>query len=99
MNTWRRWVELLGRQEAATSLAITRILVGLAVAGHLTHMLGTGAWRLVWTRPEDGGLRDLDPGWLAWIGGNTAPNILALTIVTALACLGFALGEIGRAHV
>jgi hypothetical protein len=92
VNPWRRWVALLDHREPATALALCRIAVGLIVALHLGRMLLLDADRLVWADASFGGLRTLEPGWLAHLGGLTAQNIRALTALTTFAGLTFAIG-------
>jgi hypothetical protein len=97
MSLWKKLVLLLDRREAATSMALVRIASGLTVSAHLLHLGWTGAHRLVWADFEYGGLRDLKPGWLEYLGGLTAGNIEWVMGITALAGLLMALGLGGRA--
>jgi hypothetical protein len=97
VSRWSRWVALLDRREAATSLALCRIAVGLIVAGHLGRMAWLGADRLVWADASFGGLRSLDPGWLSHFGGLTPENVRALVLTTIVAALCFAAGAGTRA--
>lgn len=92
MALWRRWVALLDHREPATSLALARIVLGLSLVGHLGHLLWVDGDLLVWTDATHGGLRTLDPGWLAWFGGLTPDNVRGLVILTTLAASAFTLG-------
>ncbi len=97
MSLWRRWVALLGHREPATALALCRIAVGLILTAHLGRMIGLDADRLVWADAEHGGLRSLEPGWLAHLGGLTPQTIRLVTATTTAAALAFALGLFTRA--
>lgn len=96
MTLWRRWVALLDRREAATSLALARIVLGLSLVGHLGHIAWVGGDRLVWTDAAYGGLRTLSPGWLAHLGGLTPENVRGLVIVTIVAAAAFSVGAFTR---
>ncbi len=89
---WSRWVALLDRREPATSLAICRIVIGIAVCSHLLWMLWLGVDQLAWTDLASGGMRALEPGWLGHVGGLTPFNIRALTLLTAAAAALMAIG-------
>lgn len=96
MRLWRSWVALLDQREPATALALCRMLVGVVVAAHLGHMMLLDADILVWAHEDHGGLRPLEAGWLAHVGGLTPTNVRALTALTTLGALGFALGLFTR---
>jgi hypothetical protein len=92
MNLWQRWVAVLEHREPATSLALARIVLGLTIAAHLGQMVWVDGDLLVWTDATYGGLRALEPGWLAYVGGLTPENIRALVLVTIAAALAFTAG-------
>ncbi len=72
---WRRWVELLDRKEAATGLALCRIVAAFTVCLHLVTMWTSGAAFGVWVSVQFGGIRDTDLNWLEPFGGATPLNI------------------------
>ncbi|MDP2317425.1 MAG: HTTM domain-containing protein [Pseudomonadota bacterium] len=92
MSLWRRWVAFLDRREAATSLALARIVLGATIASHLAYMAWVGGDLLVWADAAYGGLRTLEPGWLAHVGGLTPENVRGLLLVTTFAAVAFTLG-------
>lgn len=80
-NPWPRWVALLDRREAATSLAMCRIVVGYTVAWHLVQMGLTGVAAAVWVDEKFGGLRTVDLTWLEPFGGATPLNVRLLLLL------------------
>ncbi len=80
------------RREPAHAVALVRVVYGLAVAGHLGRMWWSGAWRWVWTGPDDGGLVSTIPGLLDHAGGATPQNVQAAMAVGMLAALAMAAG-------
>jgi hypothetical protein len=99
---WSRWVALLATREPATSLALTRIALGLALVAHVAHMLASGIDALAWTDRAYGGFRVLDatpfpqatPGLARWIALATIASGIAFTTgtYTRLATLATWLG-------
>lgn len=87
VSRWSRWVATLDRREAATSLALFRIAIGLIVAGHLLTLMWHGTDLYVWVDAAHGGLRSIRPGWLAPWGGATPFNIRAVESVVIVAAL------------
>lgn len=91
-SLWRRWVALLDHREPATSLALARVVLGLSLVGHLGYLAWVDGDQLVWADAAFGGLRSLDPGWMARFGGLTPDNVRGLVIVTILAAAAFTVG-------
>ncbi len=98
-DRWRRWVALLDRREDGASLALVRVLCAGIIAAHLANSLRTGTWRWVWVDAADGGLRALNPVWLAHFGGLTPGNVQALIVATLIAALAMMGGLLTRAAV
>ena len=91
-SLWKRWADLLDHREAATALAVCRILAAGTVFLHLTTMWISGTAMGVWVSVNFGGLRETDLTWLEPFGGATPRNVgivLALGIVySALMTVG-----------
>lgn len=80
---WERWVTLLERREAPTSLALIRILFGLVVAGHVARQWW-GDPPLYWFDQAYGGLRHLEGALLIrWLGG-ASPEVVGAVSVGAV---------------
>jgi hypothetical protein len=95
-SLWRRWVALLDHREPATALALARMVLGLSIVTHLGHLAWVDGDLLVWTDAAYGGLRSLDAGWMAHLGGLTPENVRGLVIVTVLAAAAFTVGLFTR---
>lgn len=96
-SLWSRWVALLDRTEAATSLALVRIALGLIVAAHVARQWW-GTPPLYWFDRAHGGFRHLDdPGILGWFGGATPEVIAAFSLAAGASGLVMAIGWQTRA--
>jgi len=78
MRRWSRWVQLLSRREAGTSLALLRIALGLCALGIFID--GFALFSVLWVDIEHGGYRSLGDGpWLVqWMGGPNPDTITTL---------------------
>jgi hypothetical protein len=85
---WARWVAWMDRREAATSLAIVRVALGLVVTLHVARMAWTGGDQWVWLDAAHGGLRALTLGPLEATPGN-------LRLVEGAAIVGGLLTVVG----
>lgn len=98
MSAWRSLVTLLDRREGGESLAVARVLAGGTLATHVATNLWSGAWRWTWVDERFGGLRDVQPGWLAYVGVDGSPEtVLAFLVVLAAAGVAMAAGLFTRA--
>lgn len=95
---WARLIALVEQREDASSLALTRIVAGTTLFAHLVHLLWTGAATFAWVEPAGLGFANR-PGLLAYVGGGTVSNVVALTCVCATASLLVALGLLTRASI
>jgi hypothetical protein len=96
---WRTWVAWMDRREDALPLACVRIIVGLAIAGHLAHLLAVGAPALLWVDVSQGGVRALNNPLVDAIGGPTPETIAWLVPATLVAALLTALGVLTKVSV
>lgn len=96
MNLWRRWVERLARREAATSLALCRIVVAVTVAWHLIDAWRSGVAATIWVDARWGGVQPISAWWLTPLGGATPGVIRGVIAVASVAALLLALGAFTR---
>jgi hypothetical protein len=94
-----RWVAFWDRREAPTSLALARILVGLALLADLLQAKCVGAVELIWAAPPQGMAWGAlsEPSSLAarWLG--TSPHSAELLWALAVTCtLLFLFGALYR---
>jgi hypothetical protein len=95
---WMRWAARLATREAATSLALWRIVVGLVVL----YMVGMGLlsddMRVLWLDANDGGVRSLAPRqWLLGLLGGPTPTTWGILVTSAtLGALGLLFGLMSR---
>jgi hypothetical protein len=83
---WSRWLGLLARREAGTSLALFRIACGLVVFSTILDPLLRGVLADVWLDQRDGGYRELaTPPWLFRLLGGVHPATLWLVVACLLA--------------
>ncbi len=83
---WARWVALLGHREAATSLALVRVCLGLTTLWSIAAVVFSDAAPLLLLDKADGGYRAFkgSGSWLvAGLGGPTP------ALVSVLAGVGF----------
>ena len=93
-HPWRCWVVLWTRRERGESLALMRILAGLALLLNVGGVWAGGILDLVWVDVADGGYRHLGDGGarLAWLGGPTRPVIHAVAALALASGVGLVLG-------
>jgi hypothetical protein len=96
-RSWRRWTALLETREAATSLALCRILTGLTLLHGLYRMGLSGAWRAIWVDAAHGGVLPLAEPWLSWLPPGTPEQTLRVMAVTACGAVLTTLGLFTRA--
>ncbi|HUS62972.1 MAG TPA: methyltransferase domain-containing protein [Kofleriaceae bacterium] len=97
-QAWHRWVALLDRREAPTSLALTRILVAAVILGDLLQARLHGVVAAVWAPPPYGigvgAVWDAEPPWsIRWFGASVDTAELlwwVAVIAAALLLLGAA---------
>lgn len=84
MKAWRCWVALWSGREAATSLAVFRILVAVVLLFSLLSPLFAGVVGVIWHGPVDGGMLTLYPlhPLTYWLG--TSPAVMNWLIGGAL---------------
>ncbi len=95
---WRAWVEFWNHRESPASLSATRILVGLALVGDLSHAELLGARRAAWSPPPEGmgiGANAEHPLAARWFGATSA-TADALFWIALVAALCFSLGALFR---
>lgn len=98
MRAWDRIVEALSGTESATSTALFRLGMGLAV----WHAVGPMVWRglvpVLWTDAADGGYLPLGEGpWLvALLGGPHPPQVWSLVAASLAGATAMVLGVGGR---
>jgi hypothetical protein len=94
---WSSWVALSSTREDMVGLAAARIVIGATIVWELLQMQLSGAAVMSWVHVEHGGVRNNDAAfWLAPLGGNTAANVQALTIVGIVAAALVAVGAATR---
>jgi hypothetical protein len=98
-RTWRRWTRLLETREAATSLALCRIVTGLTLIHGLWRMTLSGAWRAVWVESAHGGVLPLSEPWFPWLAPGTPEETLRVMAVTACGAVLTTLGLFTRLGV
>ncbi len=98
MRLWDRWLGLLDQREAGTSLALFRILVGVAVLWLLLLMLPYERLELIWLPRADGGYRErlYENGLVALLGGARRPVILTVYVLGLLSSLALLVGLYSR---
>lgn len=85
MKTWRRWVALLDRREAGTSLALFRVAIGLCVLGTIGTVLAHDLVTVLWVDREWGGYRSLGKGsWLVELLGGPRPAVIWALVAVSL---------------
>jgi hypothetical protein len=98
-RAWRRWTALLETREAATSLALCRILTGLTLLHGLLRMTLSGAWRAAWVDAAHGGALPLAEPWLPWLHPGTPEETARLMVLTAFGAVLTTLGLFTRAGI
>ncbi|MCA9571058.1 MAG: HTTM domain-containing protein [Myxococcales bacterium] len=94
---WTRFVAFLNRQEPATSLAVFRMGVGLALVLTVGQVVWGGILDAVWVDRAYGGLHAIHPrGLVALLGGATPGNIHGLAAVSIGLGILLTLGLGGR---
>ncbi len=94
---WRGWVELVGRTEPGTALAVFRILTGSALMMLVGTVVVSDLVQVLWIDYEHGGYRRLAGGWLVKaLGGATPEVIWSLIGVTFTAGLLITVGVLTR---
>jgi hypothetical protein len=81
VSLWSRWAAFLARREGAESLALARIIAGATVVKSFIGVAASGVARAGWVDVDYGGIRRLDPSWVAWFGGLTPTNVTALLAI------------------
>ena len=94
LGVWLRIVDALRHREAATSLALARVSLGLAVIGVTLEPLWRGVGALLFVDPAAGGVRTMARGhWLVDLLGAGSPQTLhALGALAVLGGLALVLG-------
>ena len=98
-RSWTAWLGLLHHREPATSLAILRIFLGLAVLRELAAPVVCGVVPLLWLAEPDGGtlLSPLDGGWrFALLGGYSPDAVWTMLGVGIASSVAMVLGLGGR---
>lgn len=95
---WQRLLGFVQEREEATSLALTRIAVGVTIFCHFVHLMWSGAAQFAWTAGEYGGFANR-PGVLEYVGGNSPTAVVALASIVTIAALLVALGLFTRASL
>jgi len=83
LTAWSRWTALLETREAATSLALCRILTGFTLIHGLFRMGSSGAWSAVWVDAAHGGVLGLASPWLGWLHPGTRAETARVMAVAA----------------
>lgn len=96
VRAWRRWTSLLETREAATSLALCRIVTGVTLLHGLLRMGLSGTWRAAWVDVAHGGVLPLAAPWLAWLHPGTPEETARVMAVTACGAVLTTLGLFTR---
>jgi hypothetical protein len=99
LRAWRRWAGLLETREAATSLALCRIMTGVTLLHGLLRMTLSGAWRAAWVDAAHGGVLPLAEPWLPWLHPGTPDETARVMALTACGALSMTLGLFTRAGI
>lgn len=91
---WARFVALMARREAGTTLALFRAAVGLILLYEVADLWLTGAWDLLLVPLDEGGIDDLRGShWLVrLLGGPTAATLRWLGVLVATGATLVAVG-------
>jgi hypothetical protein len=94
---WSRWVRLTSRRETGESLALFRMLSGVAVVATITSVIAHDLVGPLWTDVAYGGIRALEGNWLVHaLGGATPRAVWTIVVATLLAGVALTLGILGR---
>ncbi len=94
---WRRWVAWLTVPESATSMAIFRVVVGVAALTQVGIALRGGVVDDIWLGPDHGGIVPVGENWLVrLLGGNTPAVVHGLLVTVAAGGLALVVGLGGR---
>ena len=97
MRVWNRLVAFFDARETATSLALVRMLAGLASFLTLESVWRQGLIGLIWTDHSASGYRGVGGTWLVQLcGGATEPVMTTLTLLGMFASVLLLLGIGGR---
>lgn len=97
-DRWQRVVGFVEEREEGTSLALTRIAVGITLACHFIRLIYTGGAEFAWSAAEHGGFA-ARAGYLEYVGGNSPNAVLGLASLVIVAALMAALGLFTRASL
>lgn len=94
---WSGWVELVGRREPGTSLALFRIMTGSALLYAVGSVVAADLVELLWVDEAYGGYRRLKGNWLVSALGGARPEVTWTLIgLTLGAGLSLTLGVLAR---
>jgi hypothetical protein len=95
---WQFWVELFGRKEAGTTLALLRIGVACVILYSLLSIAAADLVRGLWIHRDFGGMHPHSQGnyLLSLLGGPTPSAIWGLWAASLVAALAMLLGLGGR---
>lgn len=94
-RVWRVWVEWISHREAATTLALVRIALGLCTFATLVGVLPV--IDLVWAASKNGGYRSMEtPRIFAALGGTSPANVHGVTYAAIAASMAVIAGVGGR---
>lgn len=85
MMRWRTWVDLFGRRERGTALALLRIAIGLVALATLASTGAAGLVDVLWIDREHGGFGDIGGNWLVQALGGPTPDVMWPVFWTTIA--------------